>query len=527
MGTSYTGPGGTRHRQADIAPSASAPEKREDVAPPPDAAHCELVLEHMTRGGDLVLMLGSGLAGSRGAWREGCGLLPDAEDIAAFLAEKVNLTSPPRELAGVAQYVRMIRGEPNVFRWVKQILTADCEPGPLHRFLARFPKWLEELGLEKRYQMIVTTNFDNTLERAFREEGEPFDVAVYMAPGTEYAGRFVHLPLDADPRPVVTPHEYADFPIDTDYELTRTLIVKIHGTVDDPSLGYSWKGNLVITEDHFIDYLSGSSVESIVPVQILNKLRDSHCLFLGYTMSNWTQRVFLRRIWRGIPLGATSWAVEQDPDVLERKFWAQSNVDLYSADLAEYVDQLHMRLTGRQPVQAQQSSETDPVQPAPPQPETGAPATGGIFISYRREDTAPYAGRLYDRLVSRFGEGRVFIDIDSIPLGDNFDEVITSKVGSCDVLLALIGDEWLTSADEDGRRLDNPDDFVRLEIAAAVERNIRVIPILVEGARMPRAKELPPSLMKLARRQALDLSTKRFSSDANLLIMELEKTLTR
>ena len=118
--------------------------------------------------------------------------------------------------------------------------------------------------------------------------------------------------------------------------------------------------------------------------------------------------------------------------------------------------------------------------------------TGRIFMSYRREDTAYPAGWLYDRLARHFARGQVFKDIDSIELGDDFVEVITTAVGSCDVLLALIGDRWLTLTGQDGRRrLDNLDDFVRLEIEAALARDVRVIPILVEGARMPRADELP------------------------------------
>jgi len=148
---------------------------------------------------------------------------------------------------------------------------------------------------------------------------------------------------------------------------------------------------------------------------------------------------------------------------------------------------------------------------------------GRIFICYRREETAYSAGWLFDRMADRFG-GQVFKDVDSLEPGDDWVEVITRVVGSCDVLLALIGDRWLTITDEDGqRRLDDPDDFVRLEIEAALTRNVRVIPILVEGARMPRAAELPPSLAKLARRQALVLSPANF--DTSRLLRVLDKTL--
>jgi hypothetical protein len=155
--------------------------------------------------------------------------------------------------------------------------------------------------------------------------------------------------------------------------------------------------------------------------------------------------------------------------------------------------------------------------PAPP---------GRIFISYRREETAYAAGWLFAQLADHFGDGQVFKDVDSIQLGDDFVEVITRAVGSCDVLLALIGDEWLAITDEHGRRrLDDPDDFVRLEIEAALTRNVRVIPILVEGARMPRADELPDSLVTLVRRHALELSPARFDFDTGRLLKVLDRTL--
>jgi TIR domain len=153
-------------------------------------------------------------------------------------------------------------------------------------------------------------------------------------------------------------------------------------------------------------------------------------------------------------------------------------------------------------------------------------ASGRIFISYRREETAYPAGWLYDRLAAHYGDGMVFKDVDSIELGDDFVEVINRAVESCDVLLALVGDEWLSITDEDGRRrLDDPTDFVRLEIEAALTRNVRVIPILVDGARLPRADELAPSLAGLVRRQALELSPARFDFDTSRLLKVLDKTL--
>lgn len=319
--------------------SATAPEQPGDVAASPDAAHYLLILQHMIQEGDLVPVLGSQLTEGRAEWHEGSGLLPGAGDLAAELAKRVRLRSPQLDLPRVAQYVRMIRGEPNLHRWVRQILTADCEPEPVHRFLARFPQTLGELGLEKRYQLIVSTTFDTALERAFLEQNEPFDVAIYMAPGTEYAGKFVHLPWgDRDARPITTPNEYDDFPITYEGDLARTVIVKIHGAVDNPTVGYPWKGNFVITEDHHIDFLGGRPAEEVVPAQILAKLRQASCLFLGYAIADWPLRVFLHWIWPGGGVGGASrWAVERDPGVLERAFWQRSGVALYTSPLTDYL----------------------------------------------------------------------------------------------------------------------------------------------------------------------------------------------
>ena len=322
-----------------------AREEPEDVSPSPDAAHCEMVLQYMIQSGDLVPLLGSALAEDHTEPNEDRVYPPDAEAIAAYLAEQFGIRQTRLDLPEIAQYVYVTRGRPDLYRTLKQILTAGYRPGPVHRFLARFPSTLEELGLEKRYQLIISANFDTTLEQAFDDMREPYDLAVYMASGPD-KGKFVHFPAEGAPRAIVHPNSYTEFPIGLDYELTRTVIVKIHGAVDATIGDYRWRENYVITEDHYIDYLSKGPIESLVPVQILDKLRESHCLFLGYAIRDWTLRVFLKRIWEG-SLDAHSWAVEPDPDVFEKSLWAQSNVDLYAADLGDYVALLQERLTGR------------------------------------------------------------------------------------------------------------------------------------------------------------------------------------
>ena len=151
---------------------------------------------------------------------------------------------------------------------------------------------------------------------------------------------------------------------------------------------------------------------------------------------------------------------------------------------------------------------------------------GRVFISYRRDDSGFPAGWLYDRLRAHLGSEQVFKDVDSIDPGDDFFRVIEDAVGSCQVLLALIGDRWLDITDETGkRRLDDPDDFVRLEIQAALHRDVRLVPILVGRAPMPRSHQLPDSLRGLVRRQAIKLSPDRFESDLARLVRVIDKTL--
>src|SRR5690242_323377 len=136
-----------------------------------------------------------------------------------------------------------------------------------------------------------------------------------------------------------------------------------------------------------------------------------------------------------------------------------------------------------------------------PGSDSGLP---GVFISYRRELDAGWAPWVYDKLSDHFGGDRIFMDLNSIAAGDDFAEVITRSVASCRVLIALIGKGWTGAVDAAGRRrLDDPADFVRLEIETALRHGIRVIPLLIGGATMPAPAELPASLAPIAHRQAL------------------------
>jgi hypothetical protein len=145
-----------------------------------------------------------------------------------------------------------------------------------------------------------------------------------------------------------------------------------------------------------------------------------------------------------------------------------------------------------------------------------------IFISYRRDDTEGQAGRLFDDLTRIFGNEAVFMDVADIEPGRDFRLAIDQQVASCGVLLAVIGKSWATAKDESGaRRLDNVMDFVRLETASALKRDIPVVPVLVQGATMPRVNDLPEDLKELAYRNGVELTHARWDSDVELLIKAL------
>lgn len=162
-------------------------------------------------------------------------------------------------------------------------------------------------------------------------------------------------------------------------------------------------------------------------------------------------------------------------------------------------------------------SQSQSIPPAPRTPRT-------IFISYRRQDSSDVTGRIYDRLVQQFGREAIFKDVDSIPPGADFRGVLDKAVGQCNLLLAVIGGQWLSAQNESGaRRLDDPRDFVRIEIESAMQRDIPVIPLLVQGAGMPGENDLPQSLQALVYRNAIPIRPDPdFHHDIDRLIKGIE-----
>jgi hypothetical protein len=262
--------------------------------------------------------------------------LDGAGDLAEHLARAFEVPNDrPVDLARISQYVATMKGFGPLYDELHSLFEAAVEPGPLHRFLARLPGLLRERDVP--HQLIVTTNYDLALERAFEDEGEELDIVAYVAAGT-HRGRFWHRPPGDAPRPIDVPNTYA-----TELSLDRrTILLKLHGAVD-PLPEREWE-SFVITEDDYIDYLGHSELTAVVPVSLAAKLRRSHFLFLGYEMADWNLRLILNRIWGERPVAYRSWAVQRLPSALARAFWRRYDVAALDVDPQSYVELLERRL---------------------------------------------------------------------------------------------------------------------------------------------------------------------------------------
>jgi hypothetical protein len=162
-------------------------------------------------------------------------------------------------------------------------------------------------------------------------------------------------------------------------------------------------------------------------------------------------------------------------------------------------------------------------QRTPHEQPSARPSPAKVFLAYRREDSADITGRIYDKLIDHLGKDQVFKDVDSVPFGVDFRKHVDHVVSSCEIVLVVIGDRWLTTQDIKGqRRLDDPNDLVRLEIEAALRRDIPVVPVLVRSALMPSEGELPASIQALAYRNGIAVRVDPdFHADMDRLLSRL------
>jgi DNA-binding SARP family transcriptional activator len=268
----------------------------------------------------------------------GPGVSPlDAPDVVEHLAKSFGYPTHNgvAELPRVSQYVATMTGIGPLYDALHELYATDFEAGEAHRFAASLAGKLREQGAP--HPLVVTTGYDLSLERAFADAGEEFDVVSYAASGRN-RGRFWHLAPNKQPQVIDIPNTYA-----TELALERrSIILRLHGCVDRDS-AREWE-SFVVTEDDYIDYLARDDLANLIPVALTAKLRRSHFLFLGYALRDWNLRVLLNRLWGEEKVGYRSWAVQPEAPPLEIEFWRRRDVDVYELPLDEYLRTLEGRL---------------------------------------------------------------------------------------------------------------------------------------------------------------------------------------
>jgi hypothetical protein len=263
-------------------------------------------------------------------------LLPSSRELAEELAREFRYPTAPGErldLLRISQYACVAQGSGPLYIKLRSVFDSEYPPTKVHSFFAKLPSLLRSQGRASN-QLLITTNYDDALECAFRAAGEPYDLVWYMADG-EQKGFFWQWPNDGEPQPILDPGTCVELSTER-----RTVILKIHGTIDRQERE---RDSYVITEDHYIDYLTRTET-SRVPVKLAETLKWTHLLFLGYSLSDWNLRVFMHRIWEEQKLRFDSWSIQADAAEIDKRFWERRGVEILNIPLEQYVDELEARL---------------------------------------------------------------------------------------------------------------------------------------------------------------------------------------
>lgn len=283
--------------------------------------------------GSVVPFLGAGVNScgrpEKAPWNRDT-FLPDGAELATYFATTYGYPGPDTwDLGRVSQFVDLELREMALYTDLREIFTGQYQPTELHRFLAELPQAKREQGKPAPFQLVVTTNYDDALERAFEDADQGFDLVYYAAATDQEPGHFAHA---VDGKAVKVTQQYRKLLVED-----RPVILKIHGAVNrKDETGES--DSYVITEDHYIDYLARSNIEKLIPASLMSKMRTSHFLFLGYGMRDWNLRVILKHIWAEQRRRGVSWAIQQKADEIDRKFWQREGVDIVIVNLDTWVD---------------------------------------------------------------------------------------------------------------------------------------------------------------------------------------------
>jgi SIR2-like domain len=317
-----------------------------------DDDHYSSVAEKLAAG-RMIPFLGAGAnLCDRGdlVWESGSPFLPSGAELAAYLAARGRYPEPDdHNLVRISQYLEAARGEDELYLYLREIFKSGCPPTSLHRLLATVARHLADSG--GPHLVSITTNYDDLLEQALTEEGLDFDVVWYEAKThSQERGHFRHRAPGKRPVAISRPNKYKALPI----ELERPAVLKLHGCTDQQSAD---DDSYVITEDSYIDYLSGGDIGALIPIALWQRLTSSSMLFLGYSMADWNLRVVLNRVWGARKLAAKSWSIQREPpdprdSKIEQTLWDRREmVDLIYCDLREYVSQLTPRIQAPASVQ--------------------------------------------------------------------------------------------------------------------------------------------------------------------------------
>lgn len=297
-----------------------------ELAPP-----YQLILDSLHQG--LVIpFLGAGASQSRADMGEVSSnnsrfFIPTAFELAKYLANKSEFPKDEAlDLAKVAQYYNLVGGRAPLHRELHNIFNRDFQLAPIHNFLASFDRPL----------LLITTNYDDLIERAFTQQGRKYDVVIHTN-DPKIGDRLLWCASGKD-----TPTEISPNRLDIDLSET-TVIYKMHGAVDRQTPD---RDQYVITEDDYVDFLVRMTRNKAIPAIFAERFQSAHFLFLGYSLRDWNLRIILNRIQNDArrSLDAISWGIQYRPSMMERKFWQKRGVEVYDMLLDEFVSELSARM---------------------------------------------------------------------------------------------------------------------------------------------------------------------------------------
>lgn len=327
---------------------------------PPPLSHYQDVAQFIYEG-RLIPFFGAGVnrcqRPSDVSWMPGR-YLPDGNELAQYLVDEFDSVrstfaqqkrcpeckaTPSLDLLRVSQYIYFTLGSSPLYERLRKVFDNDYPFTSVHAFFAKLPRLLRDAGRSDCNLLLVTTNYDDLLEEAFKSVGEEFDLVTYIADANkekdEDRGKFLHWKPDGSVGVIEEPNNYSDLSLKK-----RSIILKIHGAVDRQApkeADDERKDSYVITEDHYIDYLTRTDLSYLLPATLGAALKKKHILFLGYSLRDWNLRAIFRRIWTERRLTYNSWAIQMTHEKVDERYWEQrGQVDIFDRPLDAYIADL-------------------------------------------------------------------------------------------------------------------------------------------------------------------------------------------